>query len=484
MKTLKRIALLTAILGALLFSCGREGPGPKPDTTPPKVHSTIPADAATNVPLNSAIYVTFSETMNPATINDQTIVLTRGGTLVPGSVTCTGATAVFQLQTSLDANTLYTLTVGTGVQDESGNPLGDPYQCVFMTGEHADTTAPTVISSEPAGDAVPIYSPVSVVFSERMNVSTVTADTFRVSAGGMELQGTVTLDSQGTKALFTLQFPPFSYDTDVLVRIVSGASGVKDLAGNALATDHTWSFKTAVQPSDPTYTLTVTKSGTGDGLVTADTGTLVWYENTGLADYEQGTTVLLSVSAFAGSVFDGWTGCTSVSGAICRIDMDAARTVSALFTLTTYTIAAGSGPNGSISPSGPVAVSYGGTQAFSIVPDEGYHVADVLVDLVSAGAATIYTFENVTGDHEISASFAINTHTITASAGLNGSISPQGTIEVEHGGTQSFEITPDDGQSVVDVLVDDASVGAVTTYAFENVTMDHTISASFTATEP
>lgn len=63
-------------------------------------------------------------------------------------------------------------------------------------------------------------------------------------------------------------------------------------------------------------------------------------------------------------------------------------------------------PHGTISPSGKVVVTYGTDRTFTIAPDAGYHVADVLVDGVSAGAATTYTISNVTANHTISASFA------------------------------------------------------------------------------
>ena len=55
-------------------------------------------------------------------------------------------------------------------------------------------------------------------------------------------------------------------------------------------------------------------------------------------------------------------------------------------------------------------------------------MADVLVDGVSVGAVTSYTFTDVTADHTIEATFAINTYTITASAGANGTISPTGAV--------------------------------------------------------
>ena len=81
-----------------------------------------------------------------------------------------------------------------------------------------------------------------------------------------------------------------------------------------------------------------------------------------------------------------------------------------------FVITASAGANGAISPSGAQGVAPAGTLAFTITPDLGYHVADVLVDGVRVGAVTSYTFTAVTADHTIEASFAIDTFTITASA--------------------------------------------------------------------
>ena len=70
-------------------------------------------------------------------------------------------------------------------------------------------------------------------------------------------------------------------------------------------------------------------------------------------------------------------------------------------------------------------------------------------------------------------------HTIRASAGANGTISPVGWTSVGEGGEQTFTITPDTGYAVAKVLVDGRSVGAVSSYTFRNVTQDHTIEAVF-----
>ena len=70
-------------------------------------------------------------------------------------------------------------------------------------------------------------------------------------------------------------------------------------------------------------------------------------------------------------------------------------------------------------------------------------------------------------------------HTIKATAGANGSISPSGWTSVREGWDQTFTITSDKGYAVAKVLVDGKSVGAVTSYTFKNVTKDHTIEAVF-----
>jgi asparagine N-glycosylation enzyme membrane subunit Stt3 len=72
-----------------------------------------------------------------------------------------------------------------------------------------------------------------------------------------------------------------------------------------------------------------------------------------------------------------------------------------------------------------------------------------------------------------------NTSTISASAGAGGSISPSGSVFVNHGDSQTFTMTADTGYHIADVLVDGESVGAVSSYTLTDVQADHTISVSF-----
>lgn len=104
---------------------------------------------------------------------------------------------------------------------------------------------------------------------------------------------------------------------------------------------------------------------------------------------------------------------------------------------------------------------------------------------LAAGSHTIKIVKN-SGTYTLLDAFAytassIPTNTITASAGANGSISPSGNVVINQGANQTFTITPNSGYQVSSVMVDGSSVGAVTSYTFNNVQANHTISASFSA---
>src|SRR5205807_7577117 len=87
-------------------------------------------------------------------------------------------------------------------------------------------------------------------------------------------------------------------------------------------------------------------------------------------------------------------------------NVTATHAIAVSFAINTYTITASvNGGNGSISPSGSVPVNYGGNQDFTITPDSGFVVADVLVDGSSVNAVTSYSYTNVTADSTITATF-------------------------------------------------------------------------------
>ncbi|MEL6823087.1 MAG: hypothetical protein AAFP70_15110, partial [Calditrichota bacterium] len=145
----------------------------------------------------------------------------------------------------------------------------------------------------------------------------------------------------------------------------------------------------------------------------------------------------------------------------------------------TYEITASSGANGSISPDGVVEVDLGLDRAFTMTPISGYQVADVLVDGVSVGAVSSYTFSAVNSNHTISVTFEPQTFQIDAIAGTGGSISPSGTVNITGGTDQLFTITPDVGYHILNVVINGQNLGAISSFQFNNVVTNHTIEATF-----
>ena len=70
-------------------------------------------------------------------------------------------------------------------------------------------------------------------------------------------------------------------------------------------------------------------------------------------------------------------------------------------------------------------------------------------------------------------------YTIKATAGIHGSITPSGDVDVLHGGSQTFTIAANRGYAISNVKIDGKSIGAVKSYTFENVSRTHTIEVIF-----
>jgi hypothetical protein len=113
------------------------------------------------------------------------------------------------------------------------------------------------------------------------------------------------------------------------------------------------------------------------------------------------------------------------------------------FAITGWTISASAGANGTIAPSGVIPVADGATPQFTITPNTGYHVLDVVVNGGSVGAVTQYTFPAVHANQSIVASFAINQYTLTTSVVGSGTVgkSPDQPA-YDHGTNVQLTATP------------------------------------------
>jgi Bacterial Ig-like domain/Right handed beta helix region/FG-GAP repeat len=248
----KSLAVLgVALIGLLAAGCPKKGSShssSSSDTTAPIISSTQPSDGATDVAVNISLLATFSETMDPDTLTTANFTLSSGGTPVTGTVGHSATTVTFTPSTDLAPVTAYTATITTGVKDAAGNPLAADYTWSFTTA--GDTTSPTVLSTHPTSNAVDVVlnSSINATFSEPMDPSTITTATFTVNGGGGPVAGAV--GYVGATATFT----PSANLASTTVYTATITTGAKDLAGNPLAADYTWSFTSggALDTTPPT----------------------------------------------------------------------------------------------------------------------------------------------------------------------------------------------------------------------------------------
>ena len=222
---------------------------------------------------------------------------------------------------------------------------------------------------------------------------------------------------------------------------------------------------------DGTYNLNVFKTGTGTGTVVSseaqapliNCGTNCTYTT---ASYSSGAQVKLKAAADDGSVFASWGGACTGKGD-CDLVMNANKTVSAKFAINTLTISTQAGQGGGISPTGKT-VNFGETALFTVTPDNGYHTVNVSgcgVTKYEGGviaakkkkkvkglaAGEVYITGPITADCTVSASFAINTFTVTPIAGEHGSMKPSIPQTVDYNGAASFDIAAEEGYHIASV---------------------------------
>lgn len=130
MKIRNLLAGLTIASVVLMGGC-------KKDSDPvldPAKNTSDPLNNVTDVSRNKSLTFTFSEAMDPSTINTSTFTLKQGSAVVPGTVAYSGTTATFTPTATMAANTVYTATITTGAKSLTGNSLAANRVWSFTTG--------------------------------------------------------------------------------------------------------------------------------------------------------------------------------------------------------------------------------------------------------------------------------------------------------------------------------------------------------------
>lgn len=243
MKILVKLAFIGFCL-AMLVACGEDKDSPTPDDdqngeTSPSVISVSPADDATDISVSTDIKVTFSEPIDLGSVSDNTVRLTTPAftNSMSAEVSMSGNVMTINPTDDLEGDSEYTLTLTTGLEDESGNPLDNTFTTSFVT-EFIDDFAPSVLSSSPSSGTtgVSLTESFEITFSEEMNESTIS---FRFNfPGGFSSSGTI--DKQGSTITITPS-NPLSELTQYTLLLYSSA---EDLAGNKMQSNYSLDFTT------------------------------------------------------------------------------------------------------------------------------------------------------------------------------------------------------------------------------------------------
>jgi len=248
------------------------------DTTPPSVSSVTPVNGAGKVAINATVTASFSEAMDATTINGNTIQLRdAAGALVAATVTynSTNRTATLTPSAALLTSTTYTASVQGGAvdpraKDVQGNAVATNVAWSFTTIGGPDTGAPTVSSVSPASGAtgVALNTTVTATFSEAMDSTTINTSTFELRApGNVLVTANVTYDGASRTATLT-PTAALIQTTTYTATVKGGATDprVKDLAGNALASNFTWTFTTTTPDTTPPTVTSVSPANGATGV--------------------------------------------------------------------------------------------------------------------------------------------------------------------------------------------------------------------------
>jgi large repetitive protein len=239
------------------------GTGNRIDNFQPSLVSVSPHSGAKGVPLNARVTARFSEPINPLTVSANTFGVTGlTGTITVGADLLSVTWTPTQL---LLPNTSYNVLIqsnGTDViRDLAGNAMLTPTFSAglgtFTTGSGPiDTTGPQVLAVSPAdaNPVMPINGQIVIQFSEPLGAASVHGQTVTVTAGGVPIPGTITLEQANTVVRWKL--PVLTQFASNTLHTVTVTTGVTDMVGNPLTITFTSTFRSGatLDTTAPTVT--------------------------------------------------------------------------------------------------------------------------------------------------------------------------------------------------------------------------------------
>jgi len=252
------------------------------DSNPPEVKSTVPANNATGVALNSVISATFNEPLDSSTAKNIDNFIVVDTTAVEGTLSYDDPTRTitFTPKNPLSPLTTYTAQLTTGIRDAAQNPLASTYEWTFTTEEGVDTTGPAVVGRSPANGAPDVATNIVITaeFDELLDPETIDDTTFKLTKLTGSPTGPVMGDVVYNAYSKTATFIPDSPLSEIVQYRATLTTDIEDIVGNPLASEDQWFFTTGSLPDSTAPTVDSTNPSNGG------TGALLYGNTTATFD--------------------------------------------------------------------------------------------------------------------------------------------------------------------------------------------------------
>ena len=280
---------------------------------------------------------------------------------------------------------------------------------------------PMVVSTIPIRGAVdvPLNQVITATFNEKMKPSTFTNASFTLT-GSEAINGTVTYSGITVSLKPTSNLAPFSTYTGLV------KASVKDLMGNALQADYTWTFTTIPEVTLLSYPIT--------GGTTSGAGT-----------FNQGSSVTVNATPNTGYVFSNWTylGVIVSTNASYQFTMAGNRALVANFT-SQYALSLSSSPAAGGTTGGAGSFTAGSSVIVTATPNTGYTFVNWTDNGVVVSASASYTFI-INANKTLVANFLLNTYTLNVTATNGTVVKNPNQATYNHGITVVITATPNAG---------------------------------------
>lgn len=243
-----RLYILAVIIAALTFTfCEDIMEQVKEYNESFRVVSVEPANNASDVDYTTAIAVIFSNDVDMSTVSSSTFKVNNGAVTGTFSYNPVSRQVTFTPDSEFLHNTVYSVNITEGLFSIDGKPLESPYSWSFTTTQYYfSVITVTPFAGEPG---VPLNTNIVVQFNDNIDAATLISANFYINSGAVA--GVISYDP----LLRTATFNPAADLTASTNYTVTLTTGVKNLTGESVISDYSWSFITGAAAFPEIYIL-------------------------------------------------------------------------------------------------------------------------------------------------------------------------------------------------------------------------------------